>query len=285
MKGAFYWSVRRELWEHRSVCAAPLAVAAFVVVASFVAASGHVQKAGDLSALPADKLQPIALMPLSIAASVVIVLSFFVAAFYCLDALNGERRDRSILFWKSMPVSDTTTVLSKFFVPLAVTPAVAFGLALATQLLLLVPMAGFFKAVGVDIGPVLAALPLGNMTVVMLYGVVVHALWYAPVFALFLLASVAVRRPMLWVIVPTIVVQVLERIAFGTEYAGAFIKYRLLGALGEAFVTGAMKSPVTSLSQLDPGRFLSSPGLWLGLLAAAIFLFIAIRLRRSKEPL
>ena len=90
---------------------------------------------------------------------------------------------------------------------------------------------------------------------------------------------------MLWVIVPTIVVQVLERIAFGTEYAGAFIKYRLLGALGEAFVTGAMKSPVTSLSQLDPGRFLSSPGLWLGLLAAAIFLFIAIRLRRSKEPL
>ena len=46
-----------------------------------------------------------------------------------------------------------------------------------------------------------------------------------------------------------------------------------------------MKSPVTSLSQLDPARFLSSPGLWLGLLAAAIFLFIAIRLRRSKEPL
>ncbi|HET7730884.1 MAG TPA: hypothetical protein VFK48_12705 [Usitatibacter sp.] len=284
MKGAFYWSVRRELWEHRSVWVTPLAVAAFVLIASLVAATGHVRKAGDLSALPPEKLQPIVLMPLSIAASVVIVLSFLVAVFYCLDALNAERRDRSILFWKSMPVSDATTVLSKACIPLVVTPAVAFAVALATQLLLLAPLAGFFKAVGADVVPVLAALPLASMTVVMLYGVVVHALWFAPIFALCLLASVAVRRPLLWVLVPTILVQVLERISFGTDYAGSFIKYRFVGALGEAFAPGATKGPVTSLSQLDPARFLAGPGLWLGLLAAAAFLFIAIQLRRSREP-
>ena len=284
MKSAFYWSVRRELWEHRSVWIAPLAVAAFVIIASFIAATGHVKKAGNLSALPPDKLQQIVLMPLGIAAGVVIVLSFIVAIFYCLDALHGERRDRSILFWKSMPVSDTTTVLSKAFVPLVVTPAIAFTLALVTQALLLIPMAGFFKAVGADMGPVVAALPLGSMPVVMLYGVVAHALWFAPIFALFLLVSVAVRRPILWVLVPTIVVQVLERIAFGTGHVGNFIKYRIMGAMGEAFVPGAVKGPVISLSQLDPMRFIASPGLWLGLVAAGIFLFIAIRLRRSREP-
>jgi ABC-2 type transport system permease protein len=284
VKGAFYWSVRRELWEHRSVWVTPLAVAAFVLIASLVAATGHVRKAGDLSALPPEKLQPIVLMPLSIAASAVIVLSFLVALFYCLDALNAERRDRSILFWKSMPVSDATTVLSKACIPLVIAPAVAFAVALATQLLLLAPLAGFFKAVGADVVPVLGALPLASMTVVMLYGVVVHALWFAPIFALCLLASVAVRRPLLWVLVPTIMVQVLERISFGTDYAGSFIKYRFVGALGEAFAPGATKGPVTSLSQLDPARFLASPGLWLGLLAAAAFLFIAIQLRRSREP-
>jgi ABC-2 type transport system permease protein len=284
VKGAFYWSVRRELWEHRSIWVTPLAVAGFVLVASFVAASGHVQKAGNLSAMPPEKLQQVVQMPLSIAAAVVIVLSFLVAVFYALGALNGERRDRSILFWKSMPVSDTTTVLSKAFIPLVVTPAIAFTVALVTQVLLLVPMAGLFKAVGADMGPVVAALPLAHMTAVMLYGVVVHSLWFAPLFALFLLASVAVRRPILWVLVPTIMVQVLERIAFGTQHAGNFIKYRIVGAMGEAFAPGAAKASVTALSQLDPMRFIASPGLWLGLVAAGIFLFIAIRLRRSREP-
>ena len=285
MKGAFYWSVRRELWEHRSVWVAPLAVAAFVIVASFIAAGGHVQKAGNLSALPPEKLQQVVMMPLAIATSVIIVLSFIVAAFYCLDALNGERRDRSILFWKSMPVSDATSVLSKAFVPLVITPALAFAIALVTQLILFFPMAALFKAVGADFGSVVAGMPFATMTAVMLYGVVVHSLWFAPLYALFLLASVAVRRPLLWVLIPTIVVQVLERIAFGTQYSTGFIKYRIGGAMSEAFAPGAMKGSVASLSQLDPGRFAMSPGLWLGLAAAVVFLFIAIRLRRSKEPL
>ena len=118
------------------------------------------------------------------------------------------------------------------------------------------------------------------------YGVAVHALWYAPLFTLFLVASVATRRPILWVIVPPIVVQVLERIAFGTQFSGEFIKWRLMGAMSEAFRRGSLDNgPIASLSQLDPGRFLASPGLWLGLVAAAVFLYVAIHIRRYKEPL
>ena len=49
-------------------------------------------------------------------------------SFYCLDALHGERRDRSILFWKSLPVSDLTTVLAKASIPLLVLPLLAFAL-------------------------------------------------------------------------------------------------------------------------------------------------------------
>ena len=50
--------------------------------------------------------------------------TFLVGIFYCLDALHGERRDRSILFWKSLPVSDLTTVLSKASIPFAVLPLI-----------------------------------------------------------------------------------------------------------------------------------------------------------------
>ena len=59
--------------------------------------------------------------------------TFIVGIFYCLDALYGERRDRSILFWKSLPVSDLTTVLSKASIPLVVLPLLAFAITVVTQ--------------------------------------------------------------------------------------------------------------------------------------------------------
>jgi ABC-2 type transport system permease protein len=282
---AFYWSVRRELWEHRAVWMAPLAVAGFVLVAFLLGTHGATVKVSGLSALPPDKQQQLVMMPFALAASAVMVTAFIVGAFYCLDALHAERRDRSILFWKSMPVSDAVTVLSKAAVALAVIPAVALGVAYVLQALLLVVAGVGLKALGLDAGALFERLPVFAMTVSFAYGVAAHALWYAPLYALLLLASVAVRRPFLWVVIPAIAVQILEKIAFDTAYSGALIKYRLAGAMTEAFRHDASKEAIVSLSQLDPGRFLASPGLWLGLAAAAVFLFIAIRLRRSKEPL
>ena len=285
MKGTFYWSVRRELWEHRSVWLAPLSVAVLVLVAFALGAGGHFEVTGKFSSLSPAKQRFMVSMPFSLTASAILFVAFVVGAFYCLDALNTERKDRSILFWKSMPVSDTATVLSKAFVPIAVIPAVALAIALATQAILFVFANVVLRAKGFDVAPMLERLPIVPMTVAMLYGVAAHALWYAPLYALLLVASVATRRPLLWVVVPVIVVQLLEKVAFNTNYSGAFIKYRLLGGMGEAFRPDALKEPITSFSQLDPVRFLMSPGLWLGLLAAAALIYVAIRLRRQKEPL
>lgn len=284
MNNTFLWSVRRELWEHKSVWLAPLAVAALVIVAFAIGASGHLEVSG-FAKIPAEKKQLLVVMPFSLSAAIVLLTAFVVGAFYSLDALNTERKDRSILFWKSMPVSDRTTVLSKAFIPIAVIPAVALAIALAMQLALLGLAAIVLKAKGIEGGPLYENLPLGGLAATFVYGVLVHALWYAPLYALMLVASVATRRPFLWIVIPVVVVQVLEKVAFNTGFTGDFIKYRLLGAMGEAFKSNAMRDPVTQLSQLDPGRFFSSPGLWLGLAAAAVFLFICIRLRRSKEPL
>src|SRR5206468_11277314 len=121
-----YWSVRRELWENRSIYIAPLAVAG-VFLFGFLISTIHLPaRMRALSALdPAQQREAIA-MPFDIAAALLMLTQLLVGAFYCLDALHGERRDRSILFWKSLPVSDLTTVLSKASIPLVVLPLLTF---------------------------------------------------------------------------------------------------------------------------------------------------------------
>ena len=104
MKGAFFWSVRREVWEHRSVWMAPLAVAGFVLVAFLLGARTLGEKITDFATLAVEQQQLAVAVPFGLAASVILLTAFLVGAFYSLDALHSERRDRSILFWKSMPV-------------------------------------------------------------------------------------------------------------------------------------------------------------------------------------
>ena len=88
-------------------------------------------------------------MPYDIAAMMMIFAVFIVGVFYCLDALHGERRDRSILFWKSLPVSDLTTVLSKVTIPLVVLPLIAFAFIVCVQIsMLLISSANLADATG-----------------------------------------------------------------------------------------------------------------------------------------
>ena len=103
-----YWSIRRELWEYHSIYIAPLAVAG-VYLFGFLfylrKLPGTVRTA--MAFYPGE--QPHGLVhPFDFAAAAVMGTAFLVGMLYCLDALHAERRDRSILFWKSLPVSDLT---------------------------------------------------------------------------------------------------------------------------------------------------------------------------------
>src|SRR5438477_7195092 len=133
----FYWSVLRELWENHSIYIAPSIVAAIILFGSFVG-SFHLpgRRQNALLLDPAHRQAAIEL-PYDVAAMMFIFTAFIIGVFYCLDALHGERRERSILFWKSLPVSDRTTVFSKATIPLVVLPLVTFAITVVTQLLML----------------------------------------------------------------------------------------------------------------------------------------------------
>src|SRR5438445_13884067 len=131
-----YWSVRRELWENRSIYIAPLAVAG-VFLFGFLISTIHLPaRMRALSALdPAQQREAIA-MPFDIAAAMLMLTQLLVGVFYCLEGLNGGRRHRNIMFGKTLPVSDLTTVLSKASIPLVVLPLLTFAVTVALQLIM-----------------------------------------------------------------------------------------------------------------------------------------------------
>lgn len=282
------WSLRRELWENRSIFVAPLAVSVVVLIGSAVAVAGLPGRIAALPAGDAAALHAVVSRPFGLAPAPIMLATFLVGLFYSLDALYGERRDRSILFWKSLPVSDLTTVLAKAIVPLAVLPAIGLALGLATLALLLLVGSLVFPANGLDPASLWREVRVLELPPIMLYGLAVHVLWFAPIHGWLLLVSAWARRmPVLWAALPPFALAAVEWMAFRTTRFGCLLGYRVTGAMEEAFeVKPTHDAPhIERLSQLDPLGFLSSPGLWAGLAFAAACLAVAVHLRRRRHPI
>jgi ABC-2 type transport system permease protein len=287
-----YWSIRRELWENRSLYIAPLAVAGVLLLGSVVSAIYYGDRIVDIMrpvlALDPEKQAARLVKPYDMAAIFLILTSFLVAVFYCLDALHGERRDRSILFWKSLPVSDLTTVLSKASIPLVVLPLIVFVVTVVTQFIMLLVATVDLAAHGISASTLWARVFGFEGALVLLYGLVVNALWYAPIYAwLLLVSSWARRAPFLWAVLPPLTLCIVEAISFHTWHFASLLKYRFGGGFSEAFDVAMARgsTPSVGLAQVDPVRFLSTPGLRAGLVVAAAFLGAAVWMRRNRDPI
>jgi ABC-2 type transport system permease protein len=281
-----YWSLQRELWENRSIYLAPLAAAA-VFLFGFLVSMINLRRRihGVWSLDPAEQRHVLAL-PYEVAAGLIMGTAFIVGIFYSLDTLYGERRDRSILFWKSLPVSDLITVLSKLAIPLAILPLFSFVLTIATQLIMLLLSIALLVGSGVNIATLLIQAPFVHVSLVLLYHIVtVHGLWYAPIYGWLLLVSAwAPRAPFIGAFLPPFVIYVVEKMVFNTSYFLAMLKYRLTGP--EASTSMAPGGTlINEMAALTPAQFFSTPGLWIGLAIAAVFLAAAIRLRRYRGPI
>jgi ABC-2 type transport system permease protein len=278
-----YWSVRRELWENRAIYIAPLAVAALFLLAFLIGTIHPPVKMRDAMALDPVQHQDLVERPYTFAAFLLMGTTLIVAMFYCLEALYSERRDRSILFWKSLPVSDLTTVLAKLSIPLVILPLATFAITIVTQWIMLLLSSALMLARGQSVAALWSHLPLFQMSLMLLFHVVaIHGLQFAPVYSWMLLVSSWARRaPLLWAVLPPLAIGVAEKIAFNTSHFAALLGYLLGG--GPEIVTGKME--MLPLTPLAVGEFFINPGLWIGLAVAAAFLAAAVRLRRYREPI
>jgi ABC-2 type transport system permease protein len=278
-----WWCFRRELWENRSLYLVPLAVSALILFAFalrliHVPQMTHLNQTLDAGHSPAEVEQPY-----TMAALVMMAVMMVVGIFYALDALYSERRDRSILFWKSLPVSDTETVLTKASIPIIFLPVLTFAVTVATQALMLVVSA--IRTAGSPGLSDWSQLHFWNMSSTLFYHLLLaHGLWYAPIWGWLLLASAwSKRMPALWATLPVIAIGLLERIAFNTSYFLNWLVNRLVGS------PGTMPGPksMTIMEALTPPLrdFLLSPAMWFGLALMTVFLYAAIRLRKVRVPL
>jgi ABC-2 type transport system permease protein len=283
--------IQREFWEHRGLWIVPLVIAAVMLLAAAI--FGHVNVSFGNEGRHYDGPNPppvAALMALGWAVPFYLAAAIQAAAFL-IDCLYGERRDRSILFWRSMPVTDARTVLVKLLVGLVLAPLGAFALAAASGLLGCAILALRNHDVVIN-GLHLVALwntaAWLQMQAVMLYGLLAAMLWYAPFAAYMMLISVWARRsPYAWAFLPPVLLVVFEHMVFGTHYIGRIVS----GGFGEflhlAYGLDGADAPGRfgsySLQLLSPAQLLASQRLWWGLLAAAAMVALAIRLRRSRD--
>jgi ABC-2 type transport system permease protein len=280
-----YWSIRREFWENRYLYIAPVAVSAVFLFGFLINSIHSPGQLRDLVALDSAHKHEHISGPFDISAALLMGTAILLSVFYCGEALHGERRDRSILFWKSLPVSDVTTVLVKASIPLLILPVLVAAVTAVTNVLMLLLSCVVLLATGGSVAMLWAHLPIVQMSLLALYHLLTaHALWPAPVYCWLLLVSGWARRAtFLWAVLPIVAIGGLEKLAFNTTNFANLVGSRFIGATAPIASTDVF--PTNPMIHITPAAFLAAPGLWIGLGISAIFLAAAVRLRRYQGPI
>ncbi|MGY1520013.1 hypothetical protein [Luteimonas sp. A482] len=328
----FGWLLRREFWEHKGgFLWAPLVaggvsllLSAMGIAIAMVAARDSMPEDVDISLDTGTRIQLNGLdlgmltsqlghqdlarlgdgidVTLMLASGWPFLVLAFVMFFYCLGALYDERKDRSVLFWKSLPLSDSSTVLSKVASVVLVAPLIATIASILTMfgfLLLISLIVLFYGGNPVELlwGPASPAL----ISLQYIAAIPVYALWAMPTIGWLLLCSAWARsKPFLWAImIPLfagIFVAWLQFLGVFEDAAVPFFRNIVLRALTSIFPMTFMDLEYLQSVDFDvPGaarnlmnpvgvyRNLASIQLWGGVAAGAAMIFAAIRLRRWRD--
>ena len=286
------WLIRREFWENRAIWMIPAAFGGLLLLAAL-----FTQVSIPRLTSPRETEEAASAFLVVVGALFYLVMALY-SAWYLLDCLYTDRKDRSILFWKSLPVSDATTVLCKLLVGLIIVPLVYFAAADATALI-----AAFILSIRAraSIG---SSLWNGDawwqIQVLWMYVIVTTAVWYLPVAGwLMLLSAWAKRAVILWAILPPLLLNIFERLFFGTHMVSQIIGRRLTGLPRVSFhfskymwtneggvVDNASGAPVTSVWHLiNPSGFFSSAETWIGVAVGIVLIVAAIQLRMRRSEI
>jgi ABC-2 type transport system permease protein len=295
--------VRREIIEHRASWAVPMVFGGLFVLAAILAVFGLVRFGGDAHMLlsevvydtdPESVTPALQVMLLPVAMILNLVMAF-VVAFYLLDALYAERKDRSILFWKSLPVSDLQVVLSKYLTGAVAIPLITVAVFLATALLM--GLIGGAWLLWHGAGSLILTGPgaLASVTLLLLYTLAFQSAWFLPVAGWLLLVSAFAKRAVLgWALLPPVLAVVAERTLLGSRHVLEMIGHRMAGGFELAFsgehnaafmeTNGAITATFPLIGQfITPGRLLAAPSLWIGILVGVLLLAGAVWLRRWRD--
>ncbi len=302
---AFGTLIKRELWENKgSLIWTPLIIAAVLSLLSLwvvvrgayeIGVSPEFQLDGESFEVAqlATKLNTMTDEERTFAVKAGLVglkvpfdlLMLIMLPFYFVAALYDERKDRSIYFWRSLPVSDLHSVLAKLMTGAVVYPAVVLAAAAGLQLFWMLIATGLSWYVGVSAwATVWAPSVLPWFWLSSYFDYLLVMLWLMPFLALYLLLSATTRRPLVIAIVLPLAAMLVEKLATGTHYIGLWLQERILGVF--TLIWGDMRDmdkagenyPFTDYSHglevFANGQF------WVGLVLGAALLAGAVYARR-----
>jgi ABC-2 type transport system permease protein len=288
--------VRREVWENRALWIAPVVLAGVLLV-SIAFGQFHIGGGDHFwlnpSSSDVQRMDPDASTREKIYAGAIIVLTVvqlfslgIVVFFYLLDSLISERKDRSILFWKSLPISDTQVVASKLLTGLVVAPAFVLLLCMATDLV--AGLVWWIRAGGSGIGLVIPSFDGSawlQVQAIFLMLVPTTILWYAPLAGYVMLVSAWARKnAFLWAVLPPAAILLIEWLIFGKHPFAEFLGRRFVGHFMLMKLPDG-DSSANSLGEIAQhiGRVFVDYEIWVGLLVAALLIAAVIRIRRYRD--
>lgn len=313
--------LKREFWEHKGgfLWAPVVASSAFLILSMMAMITAEVigKKSGvQINGIQIDaltqKLGPDALAKLGMGLDVSFFMATtwayvtlaFVVFFYCLGSLFDERKDRSVLFWKSLPVSDRDTVLAKVASALVIAPVIATATGMLTGFgFLLLVSAGVLFHGGNPLALIWAPANPLQVAWALLASLPVYIVWALPTVGWLMLCSAwAKSKPFLWALVIPVMAgilvswfDVMQLFSLNTGWFWVHVVARVLGSAvpgadivfrGDMDMFEGMNGPQDMLSLFGTGYAwagLANVEVWLWALAGAAMIAIAIRMRRWRD--
>lgn len=206
-----------------------------------------------------------------------LIVLLLVTTNYLLGCLYNDRKDRSILFWKSMPVSEWEEVLARFAVAVIVAPAVYIAVSLLTQMIfVLLAMLLVWRLEMDPYETILSNLQFGDLLLQQLGGWLVTVLLLAPAYGWLMLASAwAKRSPFMVALAPVIGLMLLEGLMLGTDYVLSAVKNHMPHYMGGESAVGFYFDGLY-WAQFDYAGVLA------GLVFAALTITASVYLRRYR---
>ena len=295
--------LRREIWEHRSIYVAPAAVA---IIMSLLSIAGMVTVSAfdsevrmailGASNIVGDAERQAAMTVFFLGTSWIFLFTLAIlTVFYSLDSLYAERKDKSILFWRSLPVTDAETVISKLLTAIVLLPLVTVAAIIVTHLANLIASSVWIAIKGGDAGHLVwGSVGLLDNWMAALIVTLASALWMSPFIGWFLFVSAWTKRsPLLMAFMPLILVPLIELIILRTSFfaeavfgrGGMMPLFRGMDLEG-FFDEERMKvneEVIRLLAHLDIAKFLTSPSLWAGVIVCGLLTTAAIYVRRYRD--
>ena len=201
---------------------------------------------------------------------------------YSLSTFADERKDRSLIFWRSLPVSDLTTVLSKVFIVTLIVPLMVLPYIILLQLVAMTSASIFFATNDiVSFGWLWGSYIITDWFRI-IFSLWAQALWSLPLFLWLMLAGTYAARPIAGAIVPPVILIVLEGVIFKTNLVLEFIENRIgFWSRSDSFPKEYQEIRVVDIS--DILLLFSTQAFWIGILASVILVAGIVYVRSSNS--